>query len=554
MLSSLSIQDLAIVDHLTLSFHSGMTVITGETGSGKSILLAALGLVLGDRADADSVRHGAKQAEIQAEFTYAQLTQEAQHWLQAKGYQDNSQDQCWLRRVVSRSGRSRAWINGHTCTLSELKELGSHLLDLHSQHAHHRLLKPDNHRALLDEFAHLEPQVEQVRHLYRHWQQLEQRQIRRQQQEEALAAQEQLLRYQWEELEQLALEAHEIEQLEAEQYQLSQAESLIRAGEQALQLCDQEGGGALQATHQALQTLEAHQDPRLQNVLNMLQEARIQLQESARELEHYVATLELDPQRLHFVEQRLDQIYRIARKHQIEAQALPQLHARLSRDLQQLAQENQDSDMLAQHIKAAKTEYQQAAHQLSQARQQAGHALSTEVNQHLHILGMPNAHFEVQLQTSSATATGIDQLEFYIATNPGQPAKPLVRIASGGELSRISLAIQVVSTQTRTTPTWVFDEVDVGISGATAEIVGRLLQRLGHRGQVLCITHLPQVAALGDQHWRISKHVEQEETRTQVQVLDTQGRIQELGRLLGGIQVSDHTLAHAQALLATAQA
>ncbi|SEI47187.1 DNA repair protein RecN (Recombination protein N) [Allopseudospirillum japonicum] len=553
MLSSLSIQDLAIVDHLTLSFHSGMTVITGETGSGKSILLAALGLVLGDRADADSVRHGAKQAEIQAEFTYAQLTKDAQHWLQEKGYQD-SQDQCWLRRVVSRSGRSRAWINGHTCTLSELKELGSHLLDLHSQHAHHRLLKPDNHRVLLDEFAHLEPQVEQIRHLYRHWQQLEQRHIRRQQQEAALAAQEQLLRYQWEELEQLALEANEIEQLEAEQYQLSQAESLIRAGEHALKLCDQENGGALQATHQALQTLEAHQDPRLDNVLKMLQEARIQLQESARELEHYVSTLELDPQRLHFVEQRLDQIYRIARKHQVAVQELPQLHARLSRDLQQLAQENQDSDILEQHIKAARAQYQQAAHQLSQARQQAGQALSTEVNQHLHILGMPNAHFEVQLQTSSATATGTDQLEFYIATNPGQPAKPLVRIASGGELSRISLAIQVVSTQTRRTPTWVFDEVDVGISGATAEIVGRLLQRLGHRGQVLCITHLPQVAALGDQHWRISKHVEQEETRTQVQVLDTQGRIQELGRLLGGIHVSDHTIAHAQALLATAQA
>ena len=546
MLISLSIRQLAIVDHLELEFRKGMTVITGETGAGKSILLQALGLALGDRYTNDSIRHGSDRAEVTASFDLSKLT-EAKDWLAKHDLEAN---ECILRRSLLKNGRSKAWINGQPCPVQHLKELGKLLLDIHGQHAHQSLLRKETHLQILDQFAGLQEQTAQVTVTYRAWHAVHKRLEGLRQQDDAQRARIQLLRYQVAELDQLAIQQDELTQLEAEQQQLANAEQLIQTSQQALQFCDHEEGAALQQVNRALQLITELKAPSLQAVQQMLQETQIQLQETSRELEHYASTLEIDPVRLKWVEERLSDIYLTARKHHLQAEDLPSHHAQLKNELNELDTGETSLDQLSNELEKLTEKYRNQAALLCQKREAAAMQLQAAVDEQLAYLGMEKSKFRVSFKPLDGLhALGSDDIEFLIAPNPGQPAKPLIKIASGGELSRISLAIQVITAQTSSIPTLIFDEVDVGISGATAEIVGRLLKQLANRGQIFCVTHLPQVAAQGDQHLHIHKKIKQESTLTQMALLDEKGRVAELARMLGGIKLSTRTLAHAKEML-----
>lgn len=549
MLLSLSIRQLAIVEQLDLDFHPGMTVITGETGAGKSILLQALGLAVGDRADSDSLRQGAKQAEVSASFDLSQLPT-AKKWLAEQALSGADENECLLRRVIANTGRSKAFINGAACPVGHLKELGQILLDIHGQHAHQSLLRKETHLDLLDEYAQLltnKQEVAQAFHAYRtNYQKL----VKLRQQDATQQAQLELLTYQVEELNQLAPIKGELAELEAEQQELANAEELIAKSQQALNLCDQDEGAALQLVNQASQLITSLANPKLVSAGQMLQDAAIQLEETSRELSYFIASLEANPERLIAVEHRLNNYYQAAHKHHIQPEEVYKQHLELQQQLEELSLGEEGIEKLEQEVNQLRSDYLTLANQLSQQRLIAASQLEQEVDCQLALLGMEKSQFKLEFaKLDKPQASGLDQVEFLIAPNPGQAAKPLVRIASGGELSRISLAIQVVTAQTSSIPTLIFDEVDVGISGATAEIVGRLLKQLAQRGQILCVTHLPQVAAQGQQHLHIHKTVEDETTLSHMELLNKKGRVQELARMLGGVNLSASTLAHAEEML-----
>ncbi|MFG1488049.1 DNA repair protein RecN [Oceanospirillum sp. HFRX-1_2] len=552
MLTYLAITNLAIVEHLELDLPPGMTVITGETGAGKSILLDALGLALGDRADADSVRHGATKAEIHAHFDITVLPQ-AKSWLEDQELTDEEHEcECVLRRVIHANGRSKAWINGQPCSAQQLKQLGSHLIDIHGQHEHQSLLRKETHLVLLDEFGHLTQDVERQRVIYKEWQQVRKQLELLKTQDSEQQARLELLRYQVEELEQLGLQEAELQELENEQQELANAETLISEGQATLDLCDGDDGGARQALNHACQRLSQipSQDARLADIGQMLNDALIQVEEASRELSYFIERCELDPERLQFVEDRLSSVYQLARKHHITPEELYSHSLALREELDNIESGPQNIDQLAEQLDTLTTQYREHAAKLNQKRQKFGQKLNKNINEQLAQLGMSNARFEVSIKNSeSFLPTGTDDVEFLISTNPGQPAKPMIKIASGGELSRISLAIQVVTAQTSTIPTLVFDEVDVGISGGTAEIVGKLLHNLAKKGQILSVTHLPQVAAQGDQHLHISKHSTKDNTKSQMNWLADQDRTTELARMLGGVDLTEQTLAHAAEML-----
>lgn len=551
MLTYLAINNLAIVEHLELDLPAGMTVITGETGAGKSIMLDALGLALGDRADADSVRHGTPKAEIHVQFDVSSL-QQAQNWLQNNDLASDDPSECILRRVIHSNGRSKAWINGQACSAQLLKQLGSHLIDIHGQHEHQSLLRKDTHLKLLDEFAHLEKSVQQQGALFRDWQKCRRQLEQLRNQDSEQQARLELLRYQVEELEQLALEEQELQQLEEEQQKLANAETLIEEGQATLDLCDSEQGSARQMLNHACQRLSQipAQDARLNEINQLLNEALIQVEEASRELNYFIDGCELDPERLLFVEDRLSTIYQLARKHHITPEELYQHSQQLRLELNDIESGPQNIEQVAEQLQQLTISFREHAAKLSKKRRVSADKLNKQINKQLALLGMNNARFETGIKTSDQFhASGTDDIEFLISTNPGQPAKPMIKIASGGELSRISLAIQVVTAQTSTIPTLIFDEVDVGISGGTAEIVGKLLHDLAQSGQILSITHLPQVAAQGDQHLHIRKFSTQNSTKSEMLWLDEGKRVTELARMLGGIDLTDQTLAHAQEML-----
>ncbi|CAM3990624.1 DNA repair protein RecN [Vreelandella rituensis] len=553
MLTQLAIQDYAIVDRLELDFMSGMTAITGETGAGKSILLGALGLCLGERADAGSVRHGCARTDISARFDIAHLPA-AQAWLETR---ELPTDDCLLRRAVTASGRSKAWINGQPATISDLKALGECLVQVHGQHAHQALLREDTHLTLLDDYAGLSKDVEQLAETYRQWQAARRRLKRLTQDDGELEAKRQLLRYQVEELDQLALTSGELDSLEEEQHTLAHAEETLRETQLAADCCAGEEGGALFLLNQAfthLSALPGADKGTLANTLAMLRDARIQVEEAASELNHLAAATELDPERLAWVEERLGDIHRIARKHHMAPEELCELHARLQAQYNQLDSGEQDLEALGTEIAALREHWRAQAKKVSTERQQAAKRFGKDVQQQLAFLAMDKARFEVAVsQRDAACAEGLDHVQFLISANPGQPARPLAKVASGGELSRLSLAIQVVAATHSTIPSLIFDEVDVGVSGATAEIVGKLLRRLGDTGQVMTVTHLPQVAAQAHQHVHIEKQAKRDTTLTRMEVLDEGGRISELARMLGGVTLSEQTLAHAREMLHASQ-
>lgn len=556
MLSHLSIHQFALVDQLELEVLPGMSVITGETGAGKSILLDALGLALGDRAEADCVRHGAEKAEIGATFS---MNERARLWLQQRDIPADD-DAIILRRIISSEGRSRGYINGRPASASDLKEIGQLLIEIHSQHAHQRLLQKETPRQLLDAYGNLQLQASEVSLVWEEWQQHARRLNRLQEESAEVKAQRQLLTYQVEELRQLAPGATELDELESEHKRLANAENMLLNGQYALAACYGDDSGELaatQLTHQAISRLDNIDDqhPLLNEARELLQQAQIQLDEAAHSLQRYLDLVDINPHRLQQVESRLSDLYSMARKHQIAPQ---QLHLYWQEQEAALAELNLSDDDLAglqQQVQALADEYLQLAHALSEARQAAAARMDSEVEAHFEALALGRARFVTQIEriADKASRHGIDQIGFVVQTNPGMPAGPLAKVASGGELARISLAIQVVTAAVCETPSLIFDEVDVGIGGGTAERVGRLLRTLGSTGQVLCVTHQPQVAAQAHQHYQVSKISGDAATHTQLRKLSDKQRSEEIARMLGGVEITRQTLAHAQEMLALVQ-
>ena len=549
MLRRLTIRDFVIVDRLELEFRAGFGALTGETGAGKSILLDALGLALGDRADAASVRSGREKADITAEFDLPQdnAVERLLAGLEVP-FDDRS---VLLRRVVDAGGRSRGWINGVPATLAQLREVGEHLADIHGQHAHHALLRQDAQRALVDTLAGAAELAREVAAHHRTWQQAVRRRRDAEGDAAALTRQRELLAWQLDELAELAFERHEWDALNTEQARLAHAAGLIESAEAALVLLA-EGEvtiGALLHSLAARVDAMVQIDPAIDSVRELVAGAAIQADEALHALRRYRDRLELDPERLAQVDRRLAAIMDVARKHRVPPEDLPDLRERWAAELAQLTAQA-DPIRLAQAEQQAHEAYLEAAHALSEKRAPAAAELSRAVTEVMQGLAMAGGRFEVALVgETGASAHGLEQVEFRVAANPNQPLRALAKVASGGELSRIGLAIQVITSQASHTPTLIFDEVDVGIGGGVAEIVGTLLARLGSARQVLCVTHLPQVAACADWQWQIAKRQFGDEVLSAVCQLDEAGRIEEVARMLGGVRITDTTRQHAAEML-----
>jgi len=553
MLQHLTIQNYTIVESLDIELAGGMSVITGETGAGKSIMLDALGLCLGDRADPKTVREGASKADITASFDIATIT-EAQQWLQSRDL--DMDGNCMLRRVITQEGRSRAYINGQPATLQDVKSLGECLIDIHSQHAHQSLLRRETQRKLLDNYAGNSSTVDKVASLANQWQlaQDELEQLQGAQGEQG--SRQQLLAYQVDELEQLSLGKNELKELEAEQKQLANAENILASGQQALDLCEADGG-AIDSLQKALQLLsdDNSTSKTTASARELLDSARIQVDEARTELKAHLDQVNIDPEKLNGVEIRLNEIYDIARKHKIMPEQLLVLFEQLNEELQRLkGSESRVLDLQAS-LEKLQNDYKVEADKLSKQRTKAAKTLSKKVESQLQALAMEQCRIKVELrhrEDQKPHNHGQEDIEFLISTNPGQEPQALSKIASGGELSRISLAIEVITAQTSTTPSMVFDEVDVGIGGAVAEVVGKLLRTLSDGSQILCVTHLAQVAAQGHQHIRVEKTTDKKATFTRLAHLDDQQKVEEIARMLGGIKVTKQTRSHAEEMLGTA--
>ncbi|WNN72813.1 DNA repair protein RecN [Kluyvera cryocrescens] len=552
MLAQLTISNFAIVRELEIDFNSGMTAITGETGAGKSIAIDALGLCLGGRAEADMVRAGASRADLCARFALKD-TPAALRWLEENQLEDGRE--CLLRRVISSDGRSRGFINGTAVPLSQLRELGQLLIQIHGQHAHQQLVKPEHQKSLLDAYAGESDLARQMAEHYRLWNQSCRDLATHQQQSQERLARAELLKYQLKELIEFNPQPGEYELIDEEYKRLANSGQLIATSQHALTiLADGEDVNLQSQLYTARQLAGelASMDDKLSGVLEMLEEAAIQLSEASDELRHYCDRLDLDPNRLFELEQRLSKQISLARKHQISPEELPAFYQSLL-DEQQLLDDQSDS---LETLKLSVTRHHQlaleTAHQLHALRQASATELAQLITDSMHMLSMPHGEFaiDVRFEEQHLTAEGADRIEFRVTTNPGQPLQAIAKVASGGELSRIALAIQVITARKMETPALIFDEVDVGISGPTAAVVGKLLRQLGESTQVMCVTHLPQVAGCGHHHFYVSKETDGAMTETHMQPLDKRARLQELARLLGGSEVTRNTLANAKELLA----
>jgi len=556
MLMNLQVRDFAIVEKIDIEFEPGMTVLTGETGAGKSILVDALGLVLGERGSAQLVRDGAKRAEFAAEFDVSNL-QGAIAWLNEQAL--DLDGECLLRRVINADGRSRAFINGNPVPLTQLKILGEMLLDIHGQHFHQSLGRRAVQRDLLDHFGELLDQRAATATCYSEWTAVADRLSHLLDADANRASRLDLLTFQLQELETLAPGAGEIEELGRER-QILQNSGRLAAGTSATldALMDGDSGNAYGLISEAVRSLNAlaQFDSTLEPLIEMLDSAAIQISESAETLRRYGNNIDMDPQRRDWVEERLDAFQAAARKHRTSPSELPALQQRLQQEFDELTNSAERGRELELQSAALRKQYLAKATALSVARSEAAKSFSAAVTDAMSSLGMPGGVFAATLarrDESSARPWGIDDIEFQISANPGQKPQPLAKIASGGELSRMSLAIQVIASDGSSIPTMVFDEVDSGVGGAVAEMVGRRLQEIGEHRQVLCVTHLPQVASLADQHFRISKVSDGRSTRTGLKVLGKDERIQELARMLGGVEITRKTLEHAEEMLAGAR-
>jgi DNA repair protein RecN (Recombination protein N) len=555
MLMNLQVRDFAIVDEIDIEFEPGMTLLTGETGAGKSILVDALGLVLGERGSAQLVRDGARRAEFAAQFEVSALPA-VSAWLEEQAL--DLDGDCLLRRVINADGRSRAFINGNAVPLSQLKAIGELLLDIHGQHFHQSLGRRDIQRDLLDHFGGLLDQRAIAATHYIEWKSVSDRLEELTSAEADRASRLDLLTFQLQELDSLALDAGEVAALNSERQKLQNSGRLAEGASSALDaLFDNDAGNANSLVADALRSIEvlAEIDPKLEPVLDMLNSASIQVSEAADTLRRYGEALDMDPARRNWVEERLDAIHTISRKHRVTADELAELAEKLRSEHDELSHAEERGRELEEQAETAKTEFLRQAKALSRARHEAARGFEAAVTDAMHGLGMPGGVFKVALTAlddASAKPWGVDNVEFLISANPGQAPQSLAKIASGGELSRMSLSIQVIASDGSAIPTMVFDEVDSGVGGGVAEMVGRRLQELGANRQVFCVTHLPQVASLADQHFRISKVTDGKSTRTRVNGLNRDGRIEELARMLGGVEITSKTLDHAAEMLAGA--
>jgi len=560
MLAEITIRNFAIIDRLEVEFEPGMTVLSGETGAGKSILVDALNLILGNRADAQAVREGAERAEISARFMLDDAPA-AREWLAAHELDDpeENQGECVIRRVVASSGRSRCWVNAAPMPARELRALGECLVDIHGQHAHQSLLRRSAQRALLDEYGEYPVTLRALAQAAEALRATREEIAHIEQVDDAGGMRIDLLRYQVNELDALDLSADELTALEAEHRRLASAERLIGDGQQALALLfEAEDRAAIDQIGGAERLLGelADIDAGFAPILELITGARIQAQEAVDSLRQQVDTLEIDPQRFHEVEQRLGTIQDLARKHHCAPADLPALAQRLTAELESLEGAGARLEGLRAEERAQTETYRNAAAALSAKRIEAARQLGLAITGIIQSLGMPEGEFSVRVRPEAherISATGTDEIEFLIAANPGQSARPLERVASGGELSRISLAIEVVAATRTRVPTLVFDEVDTGIGGGVAEIVGRQLRELGASGQSLCVTHLPQVAAQAAHHLYVAKQVANGQTSTRISRLDEHARIEELARMLGGVELTAQTRAHAADMNARAR-
>jgi len=552
---SLQVRDFAIVDRIDVEFESGMTVLTGETGAGKSILVDALGLVLGERGNAQLVRDGVRRAEFAAEFDVSKLASAAA-WLEEQAL--DMDDECLLRRVINADGRSRAFINGNAVPVSQLKKLGEQLLDIHGQHFHQSLSRRSIQRDLLDHFGGLLDKRAATEKSFADWNAIADRMQRLSAAESDRASRLDLLSFQLQELDSLALQAGEVDDLHAERQKLQNSGRLAEGIANALHnLFESDAANANNLIAEAVRSVETlvEYDATLEPVLELMTTASIQVTEAAESLRRYVDSVDMDPGRRDWVEERLDSIQTVARKHRVAAGEVLATADKLRNEHDELSHAEELGNELAQQSEAAKAQYIKVARALSNARHKAAKAFAASVTDAMKGLGMPGGIFEVSLtslEESAARPWGLDDIGFLISANPGQTAQPLAKIASGGELSRMSLAIQVIASDGSAIPTMVFDEVDSGVGGGVAEMVGRRLQELGANRQVLCVTHLPQVASLADQHFRVSKVTDGKSTRTRLHVLSKDERVEELARMLGGVEITQKTLAHAAEMLAGA--
>lgn len=554
MLTQLTINNFAIVRQLEIELAKGMSVITGETGAGKSIAIDALGLCLGQRIETSMVREGQERAEICATF-FIESTNPAYQWLQAQELQDpDNPSDCILRRVINADGRSKAFINSTPVSASQLKEIGQYLIHINGQHASQLLLKNDYQLQLVDTFAHHNDLLAQMREDYRAWKNL-QTQVKNFQQKVAEnEAKKQLLQYQVEELDEFALRPNEYLELEEDQRRLSNSEQLTQLSQSALQLLSENETVSIDSMlYRATQYIDelSELDPRYASVQTMLNDALIQVQEATSEVQHLASHIEQDPMLLQEIEQRLGQALQLARKHNVKPEELVEWHQKLKAELTALLDFSESEERLILEEKAAFEKMQHTAKQLHESRGQAAGKLAQQVTHSIKGLAMENAEFfiEVNSDLTKVTANGADNIVFTLRSNLGQQAQPLAKVASGGELSRISLAIQVLTSDQSSIPTLIFDEVDVGISGKTASVVGKLLRQLGDKCQVLCVTHLPQVACHGHYQFNVEKFTVDDKTETKMTALSQEERVPALARLLGGSEITDLALANAQEML-----
>lgn len=555
MLNLIRIRNYAIIDEVELEFEPGFSVMTGETGAGKSILVDALGLALGDRADASMVRQGTDRAEISVSFDCPD-TYPAAEWLREHGL---DQEQCCvIRRVISAEGRSRAFINSHPVTLQDLRDLGELLVDIHGQHAHQSLLHQGAQRQILDLHGGHQELVTTVADHFTTWRTLEEDLQARRQGDEDREAQLELLRFQITELQTLGLEQDELEPLNTERNRLSNVDRLAHGLNAALdQLYEADAVSAYTLVAAAAKELQSlsELDPGLVAPSSLVAEAEIQLSEAAADLARYRDRLEPDPERLEWIDSRLNKIRELARKHKTNENALASLHSRLQTRFDELEKSGESLELLAERTQMAEAAYFTAAGELFEAREASGEKLAELVCAQLRDLGLPHGRFRVDLTQKTrerADAHGLERIEFQVSLNPGQEFGALSRVASGGELSRVSLALEVVGTGARSVPTMVFDEVDAGIGGGVAEIVGRRLAELAINRQVLCVTHLAQVASQGRHHYRVVKLTDGVTARTNVRELGAEDRLEELSRMLGGVEITERTRAHAEEMMSRA--
>ena len=553
MLQTISLRDFVIVDQLELDFTSGFTVLTGETGAGKSILLDALSLVLGERSDSSQIREGASRAEISALFRIdPEQIEHFNQWLDGQGFPlDDGGQSLLLKRIIDSNGRSRAFINGSVATVTQLREAGDQLVDIHGQHAHQLLLKGGAQRELLDRHAGLLPLASEVAQIFKTLSDSRRRLEQAENAGQDIERERERLEWQLEELSELSPVEGEWSSIQSEHARLANGAKLIGGCQEVIETLSETDNSVESILSKACGSISAlaEHDPALQNISEALDSAQIQLDEAIHGLNRYLQKIDLDPARLEVIEERMQALHGAARKYRTEVDELPKLLIDTQERLDALTA-SQNMEALREKVKAEEATYQKIAKQLSQKRSKAATELGKLVTEAMQDLSMAGGQLEIALSPlNEGGSNGLEQIEFLVAGHAGSTPRSLVKVASGGELARISLAISVITSKASFTPTLIFDEVDAGIGGAVAETVGKLLHQLGQSHQILCVTHLPQVAAQGNHHLKVSKSQSAHKTVSQVQALGRSERVEEVARMLGGATITDTTRRHARELL-----